>query len=101
MNAQARMTRGSRSWLGHSCFVIRHSFVIRHWAFVIRRERVMNLFDKFPQGLSYGDFLARYANDGQKLRWRQVYEQVVLTPAQSDLLGSFRREMNVLCLAGA
>jgi hypothetical protein len=61
----------------------------------------MNLFDKFQQGLSYSDFLARYANDGQKQRWRQAYEQVSLTPGQRNLLASFRRETNVLCLAGA
>jgi hypothetical protein len=61
----------------------------------------MNLFERFQQGLAYEAFLARYANDGQKQRWRQVREQVALTPAQRALLASFRREMNVLCLAGA
>ena len=61
----------------------------------------MNLFEKFQQGLSYADFVKKYANDVQKQRWAQVYGQVVVTPAQYDLLGSFRREMNVLCLAGA
>jgi hypothetical protein len=61
----------------------------------------MNLFEKFQQGLGYADFLSRYANDGQKLRWRQVHEQVAVTPAQREVLVSFRREMNVLCLAGA
>jgi hypothetical protein len=61
----------------------------------------MNLFDKYQKGLPYADFLVRYANDGQKQRWRQVHEQVVLTPAQRELLASFRRPMNVLCLVGA
>jgi hypothetical protein len=61
----------------------------------------MNLFDKFQAGLSYADFIQRYATDVQKQRWRQVYEQVALTPAQRGLLASFGREMNVLCLAGA
>ncbi len=61
----------------------------------------MNLFDNFQKGLSYGDFLARYANDGQKQRWQGVQEQVALAPAQRELLGTFRRTMNVLCLAGA
>src|SRR5579885_1360310 len=61
----------------------------------------MSLFAKFQAGLPYADFLARYANDGQKQRWRQVYEQVKLTPAQRELLGSFTRVTNVLCLAGA
>jgi thiol-disulfide isomerase/thioredoxin len=61
----------------------------------------VNLFDQFKQGLTYVDFVARYANDVQKQRWRQVHEQVRLTAAQRDLLGTFRRAMNVLCLAGA
>ncbi|OAI45631.1 hypothetical protein AYO44_12645 [Planctomycetaceae bacterium SCGC AG-212-F19] len=61
----------------------------------------MNLFEKFNQGLPYADFLAKYANDGQKQRWAQVHAQVQLTPAQRGLLGSFTRETNVLCLAGA
>ena len=58
-------------------------------------------FAKFDQGLTYNDFLARYANEGQKERWRQVHAQVALTPAQRQLLAVFRRQMNVLCLAGA
>jgi hypothetical protein len=61
----------------------------------------MNLSEKFALGLPYADFLARYANDNQKQRWRQVYEQVALTPAQRGLLGSFGRAMDVLCLVGA
>jgi len=61
----------------------------------------MNLYEKFSQGLPYADFLARYANAGQKQRWRQVHEQVKLTLEQQELLGSFQRRMNVLCLAGA
>jgi hypothetical protein len=61
----------------------------------------MRLFEKFQQGQAYHEFLERYANDGQKQRWRQMYEQVALTPLQRELLGTFRRTMNVLCLAGA
>ncbi len=61
----------------------------------------MNLFEKFQLGLPYSDFLARYATDEQKKRWRQVHDQIQLTDAQRQLLASFQREMNVLCLAGA
>ncbi len=61
----------------------------------------MNLFEKFQAGLAYDDFLARHADDGQKRRWRQAREQIALTPAQRELLGSFTRRMNVLVLAGA
>jgi hypothetical protein len=62
---------------------------------------IMNLFEKLQQGLAYNDFLARYATEDQKKRWRQVHEQIKLTDSQEQLLNSFQREMNVLCLAGA
>src|SRR6184192_571908 len=61
----------------------------------------MKLFEKFQQGLPYEAFLARYANENQKERWRQLHAQVSLTGPQRELLGSFRRKMNILCLAGA
>src|SRR5262245_49020463 len=60
-----------------------------------------NHVENFPLGLTYLDFLARYANDGQKLRWRQMHEQVRLTESQRALLAGFRRRMNVFCLTGA
>ena len=56
----------------------------------------MNLFEKYKLGLTYDDFLKRYANDAQKLRWQQVHQQVALTPVQRELLGSFKRKMPVL-----
>jgi hypothetical protein len=61
----------------------------------------MNLFPKLSQGLAYADFLARYANDAQKARWKQVHDAIALTSAQRDLLRAFKRKMNVACLAGA
>ena len=61
----------------------------------------MNLFEKYRLGQPLPDFLAKYANDAQKLRWKAVHEQVALTTAQKQLLASFSRSMNVLCLAGA
>lgn len=61
----------------------------------------MNLSDKFAQGLSYDAFLDKYGSDVHKQRWRDFHAQVALTPAQIDLLKSFTRKMNVLCLAGA
>src|SRR5205085_2129262 len=62
---------------------------------------VMNLFEKYQRGLSYSDFIARYANDAQKQRWQQMHAQVSLTTAQKNLLGSFTRPMPVMVLAGA
>jgi hypothetical protein len=60
----------------------------------------MDLAQKFSLGLSYLDFIARYANPIQTQRWQQVHQQVQLTEAQRELLTAFRRQMNVLCLAG-
>ncbi len=61
----------------------------------------MNWTEKHQQGLPYGDFLAKYANPIQKQRWQAVLEQVTLTAAQRQLLASFTRRMDVICLAGA
>jgi thiol-disulfide isomerase/thioredoxin len=61
----------------------------------------MDLFDKYHQGMPYGDFLTRYASEAQKQRWQQVRERVKLSPEQRSLLASFGRRMPVLCLAGA
>jgi hypothetical protein len=61
----------------------------------------VNLFEKYQAGLSYDDFLARHADDGQKKRWRQVHDEVRLAGPQRELLASFTRAMPVLCLAGA
>jgi thiol-disulfide isomerase/thioredoxin len=61
----------------------------------------MNLFEKYAFGLRYNDFLSRYATDGHKHNWSQAYNQVVLTPGQKNLLAGFKRQMPVLCLAGA
>lgn len=61
----------------------------------------MNLFDRYSHGLAYADFIARYANDAQKERWRQVHAQVSLNATQKALLAAFTRRMPVLVLAGA
>lgn len=59
------------------------------------------LFAKFHQGQPLPEFLDRFADAGQKARWKQVHEQVRLTDAQRQLLAAFQRPMPVLCLAGA
>lgn len=56
---------------------------------------------KFDVALDYGRFLEQHGHPGDRRRWQEVYERTVLTDAQRELLGSFTREMNVLCLAGA
>lgn len=61
----------------------------------------MDLFGKYALGLPYADFLARHGSDGHRQRWQQVLDQIALTQAQQELLGSFTRQMPILCLAGA
>lgn len=61
----------------------------------------MNLFEKYQQGLRYDEFLKRYGTEVHQKRWHDLHAQVALTEAQRNLLGSFRRQMPVLCLAGA
>jgi hypothetical protein len=61
----------------------------------------MNLFDKFALGLSYNDFLSRYANPNQLERWKAMHAQVALGGTQKSSLASFTRKMPVLVLAGA
>lgn len=56
---------------------------------------------KFSQGLSYDDFLTKHGTDEHRRRWAAVHGSIRLTEAQTQLLKSFRREMKVLCVAGA
>src|SRR6266478_5872596 len=60
----------------------------------------MNLYEKYKVGLPYHDFLQRHGTDVHKERWKQVQAQVTLSAAQKTLLGSFKRTMPALCLAG-
>ena len=61
----------------------------------------MNLFDKFATALPMADFLAKYGSPAHQARWKTTFEAIQLNDAQRHLLGSFKREMNVLVLAGA
>lgn len=61
----------------------------------------MQLFDKFSEALPYAEFMARFGTPAFDAKWRDVYAKVQLTPAQRELLGEFKRETNVLVLAGA
>jgi thiol-disulfide isomerase/thioredoxin len=60
----------------------------------------MNFFDRFQAGLPLNDFTGRYGTPSQQSRWKQIFDAVALTDAQKNLLASFRRETNVLVLAG-
>jgi thioredoxin-like negative regulator of GroEL len=54
---------------------------------------------KFAAALPY-DRYVQTGNPEQQRRWRQVYEAARLTPAQTQLLGSFRRDMKLLIVSG-
>jgi hypothetical protein len=61
----------------------------------------MNLFDRFAAGLPLAEFLTKYGSPAHQSRWKATFDNVSLTTAQKQLLGSFRRQTNVLVLAGA
>jgi hypothetical protein len=55
---------------------------------------------KFRAGLSYAEFVALGEPQGHRPPWDQRYAQLALAPAQEDLVRSFTRSMNVLCMTG-
>jgi thiol-disulfide isomerase/thioredoxin len=61
----------------------------------------MQLFPKFAEALPYKEFMAQFGTPDYDARWRDVYGKIQLTAAQRELLGQFKRETNVLVLAGA
>ena len=54
----------------------------------------------FQRALPYSGYLQHHGTDEHRARWARAYEAVALTPAQVQLLQSFRRRMNILCLSG-
>jgi thiol-disulfide isomerase/thioredoxin len=61
----------------------------------------VNLHTTFQSALPYADFLSKYGSDEHRRRWADFHARVKLTDAQRQLLASFKREINVLVLAGA
>lgn len=61
----------------------------------------MNLFPTFEAAYTYHDFLAKYGSDEHRRRWADFHDRVRLSNAQIELLQSFKRELNVLVMAGA
>jgi len=61
----------------------------------------MDLAATFEKGLSYEQFLTTYGTADQQSRWQGIFDEVKLTTDQTNLLSSFKREMKVLCVAGA
>ena len=60
----------------------------------------MDFAATFTHGLTYQDFLVKYATDEQRRRWDGLFAAVSLSEAQQELLRGFRREMKVLVVAG-
>lgn len=54
---------------------------------------------KFEAGLAYNDYL-NTGSPGHRRGWDALHQQTVLTPAQAELLGSFKRELNVVISSG-
>lgn len=61
----------------------------------------MNLFSKFAAALPLSQFLEKYGSSTDKSRWQNALAATQLTEPQKELLGKFKRETNVLVLAGA
>jgi hypothetical protein len=62
---------------------------------------MFNYADKFTAGLSYDQFLVTHGTAEQRQRWSDWHQQIQLTEAQISLLRSFKRNMPVICFAGA
>lgn len=61
----------------------------------------MNLFDKFSLALPLREYLQHYGTENDRQKWQRMAEMIQLTAEQQQVLRSFRRQMNVLVLAGA
>ena len=55
---------------------------------------------KFGEGLDYKSYMDA-STEQEQSRWQAVYDRVILTDEQKQLLGGFRRRMNTLCMSGA
>lgn len=58
-------------------------------------------FDFFQAALPYDEFMTQFGKPTDRTRWDNTRNRVNLTPAQTKLLGSFTRRVNLLVLAGA
>jgi hypothetical protein len=56
---------------------------------------------KFAAGLPYTEFLKEHGTEEHRRRWADLHARIELAEAQKVLIASFKREMKVVCLAGA
>ena len=62
---------------------------------------MFDLATTFADALSYRDFLDRFGTPDQRESWSAYHDSISLTDKQLALLAGFKREMHVLCMAGA
>jgi len=61
----------------------------------------MDFATTWNAGLSYTDFLKKYASPDQLRRWNATFQEIKLTPDQISLLQGFQRDMCVAVVSGA
>jgi thiol-disulfide isomerase/thioredoxin len=61
----------------------------------------MDFASHWSKGLTYADFLKAHATPEQDRRWAALHAVLQLSAPQRELLASFTRDMQVICLAGA
>lgn len=61
----------------------------------------MDFAPVFSGALAYDEFLTQFGTAEHRRRWAQTFDRVRLSGPQQELLAHFRREMHVLCVAGA
>jgi hypothetical protein len=61
----------------------------------------MNWSEVLAVSLSYDDYLQQYGSEIDRDKWQRSLDATPLADDQIALLGSFRRRMTLLCMAGA
>ncbi len=67
----------------------------------LEQTTMFDFGEYYTRGLTYTEFLDRYATDEQRRKWDAFYTHVSLTDPQRETLARFTRDMNVLVLSGA
>lgn len=62
---------------------------------------MINWGEHFKASQSYDKFLDQYGSEIDQSKWADSLARVNLTDAQKQVLATFKREVKVLCLAGA